>query len=105
MTIKETMACSAFAEAGEPCPICEKPGETKPADKPATSTQVSTDFACAAFAEAGEACPICSSKDDPVKSAALEKKESAQQSLEENFACAAFHEQNLECPIGTDKKK
>ncbi len=62
MTIEDTMACSAFAEAGEPCPICEKPGETKPADKPATSNQVSTDFACAAFHEQNLECPIGTDK-------------------------------------------
>jgi len=70
--IKDTMACSAFAEAGEPCPIgsdgksaTPKPskGETKSPSKVIEDT-----MACSAFAESGEPCPIDSGKESNEKS-------------------------------------
>ena len=64
--VEDTMACSAYAEAGEPCPIGE---EKKPAASGAGSEKaeaseksgmksVSDTMACTAYAEAGEPCPI-----------------------------------------------
>ena len=53
--VTDTMACSAFAEAGEPCPIdSEKEGEKKEGSE----MSVEDTMACSAFAEAGEPCPI-----------------------------------------------
>ena len=63
--VEDTMACSAFAEAGEPCPIEnveEKEGgaglpQTKKKGK-SLKNNVEDTMACSAFAEAGEPCPI-----------------------------------------------
>lgn len=59
---EDTMACSAFAEAGEPCPIDtggEACKETAGKEKEKVDlAAVEKDFACSAFAEAGEPCPI-----------------------------------------------
>jgi hypothetical protein len=53
--VQDTMACTAFAEAGEPCPLDkEKEGEK---NKDA-GMSVQDTMACTAFAEAGEPCPI-----------------------------------------------
>ena len=54
--VEDTMACSAFAEAGEPCPIDEDKKEG--AEKKDTGMSVQDTMACSAFAEAGEPCPI-----------------------------------------------
>ena len=54
--VEDTMACSAFAEAGEPCPIDEDKNEGE--KKEATKVDVGGTMACSAFAEAGEPCPI-----------------------------------------------
>ena len=59
-TVTETMACSAFAEAGEPCPIGT--GEKKE-EKDENTKSVSDTMACTAFAEAGEPCPIGQDKE------------------------------------------
>lgn len=68
--VEETLACTAFAEAGEPCPLgvgdkktaaagqATKPG-IKKAPKPGT---VEDTLACTAFAEAGEPCPLPTQK-------------------------------------------
>jgi len=50
--VEDTMACTAFAESGEPCPIheAEDKGEKKDAD---TTVDVKGTMACTAFAEAG----------------------------------------------------
>ena len=58
--VEDTMACSAFAEAGEPCPIDEEKGEVE--KKEATKVDVGGTMACSAFAEAGEPCPIDTDK-------------------------------------------
>jgi hypothetical protein len=62
--VETTMACSAFAEAGEPCPIGTK-GETsgsaagKSMEKEKTTLEsVEKDFACTAFHDQNMACPI-----------------------------------------------
>ena len=54
--VQDTLACTAFAEAGEPCPIAtdKKVGE----NKAETKVDVKNTMACSAFAEAGEPCPI-----------------------------------------------
>ena len=58
--VRDTLACSAFAEAGEPCPLDkdQKEGETKED----SSMSVQDTMACSAFAEAGEPCPIDTAK-------------------------------------------
>ncbi len=58
--VEDTMACSAFAEAGEPCPIDsgDKAAEPKPKKEKSKSMSVEDTMACSAFAEAGEPCPI-----------------------------------------------
>jgi len=64
--VEDTMACSAFAEAGEPCPIdSEKKkdeagatAETPAEAKKSSFESVADTMACSAFAEAGEPCPI-----------------------------------------------
>jgi hypothetical protein len=76
--VEDTMACSAFAEAGEPCPI---------------------DMACSAFAEAGEPCPI-----DEDKKEGAEKKDTGM-SVQDTMACSAFAEAGEPCPIDEDKKE
>lgn len=68
--ISDTMACTAFAEAGEPCPICReqkesvsgviKTGKT-PHEHPILE-RIENELACTAFAEEGEPCPICQDK-------------------------------------------
>jgi hypothetical protein len=66
-SVENTMACSAFAEEGEPCPI-DTGGETSGASstttggKESTLESVENTMACSAFAEAGEPCPIDSGK-------------------------------------------
>ena len=52
--------CSAFAEAGEPCPI----DTDKKVSEEEKDTKVSVEgtMACSAFAEAGEPCPIDTDK-------------------------------------------
>jgi hypothetical protein len=54
--VEDTMACSAFAEAGEPCPINEDKKES--GEKEGSTMSVEDTMACSAFAEAGEPCPI-----------------------------------------------
>ncbi len=54
--VEDTMACSAFAEAGEPCPIDE--GKKESGEKEGSTLSVEDTMACSAFAEAGEPCPI-----------------------------------------------
>ena len=57
--VEDTMACSAFAEAGEPCPIHEeKKVEEPPEGEKSASESIGDTMACSAFAEAGEPCPI-----------------------------------------------
>lgn len=71
--IEDTMACSAFAEAGEPCPIGSdgKSATPKPSkgEKKSTSKSIEDTMACSAFAEAGEPCPIGSEKEPNEESA------------------------------------
>jgi len=60
--IENTMACSAFAEEGVPCPIGsgEKVGD---AGKNGSSLDSVEDaFACTAFSDQNEECPISSDK-------------------------------------------
>ena len=54
--VEDTMACSAFAEAGEPCPLDKEDNEGEKKDSEKMSVQDT--MACSAFAEAGEPCPI-----------------------------------------------
>ena len=54
--VEDTMACTAYAEASEPCPIDnEEKAEEKKAD---SEMSVEDTMACTAFAEADEPCPI-----------------------------------------------
>ncbi len=69
--VEDTLACTGFAEAGEPCPIGGEeqaagatPTETtrgkeeKEKHKKSVMGVVEDDFACTAFAESGEPCTI-----------------------------------------------
>ena len=57
--VEDTMACSAFAEAGEPCPIHEEKKTDAPTEgEKIASESIGDTMACSAFAEAGEPCPI-----------------------------------------------
>ena len=55
--IEKTMACSAYTEAGEPCPLDDEQREVEKQEGCEMSVQDT--MACSAFAEAGVACPIC----------------------------------------------
>ncbi len=55
--IEKTMACVAYAEAGEVCPIDNELKENKKIARCMISVQES--MACSAYAEAGLPCPIC----------------------------------------------
>jgi len=64
--VSDTMACTAYAEAGEPCPIDNEEkqaesgaaAETPERAKKSTLKSVADTMACSAYAEAGEPCPI-----------------------------------------------
>ena len=57
--VEDTMACSAFAEAGEPCPVDEEKKTDEPEeDLKSSHKTVEETMACTAFAEAGEPCPV-----------------------------------------------
>lgn len=62
--IETTMACSAFGEAGEPCPIdggeeeTHKAKNATPANGESMVDKVEDDFACTAFSDQNEECPI-----------------------------------------------
>jgi hypothetical protein len=58
--VEDTMACSAFAEAGEPCPLDNEQRENEKQESCEMSVQDT--MACSAFAEAGVSCPICEDK-------------------------------------------
>ncbi len=60
--VEDTMACSAFAEAGEPCPIDSGDKKAEPKKEKSKSMSVEDTMACSAFAEAGEPCPIDNKK-------------------------------------------
>ncbi|MEW6428145.1 MAG: hypothetical protein AB1568_08950 [Thermodesulfobacteriota bacterium] len=57
--LEKDFACSAYAEAGEPCPLPDdaKTAPTEEGDGCGLD-RIEDDLACAAFAEAGEPCPI-----------------------------------------------
>jgi hypothetical protein len=69
--IADDLACTAYAESGEPCPI--EPGEPGKkgaggqqqveAGKKSAVQSVADDLACTAFAESGEPCPIDADKE------------------------------------------
>jgi len=56
--VEDTMACSAFAEAGEPCPLHEEKKTDTPEGEKRASESIGDTMACSAFAEAGEPCPM-----------------------------------------------
>lgn len=60
--VTDTLACAAYAEVGEPCPIDTGKQEEKiVADEGRELlNKVEDTMACAAYAEAGEPCPIAS---------------------------------------------
>ncbi len=64
--IEDTLACSAFAEAGEPCPICSNKDDreehaTLEKNEPGRQS-LEENFACAAFHEQNLECPIGTDK-------------------------------------------
>lgn len=68
--IEITLACSAFAEAGVPCPLDSETGmqATDTDSKKEKTTErsifevISNDFACTAFHDQNEGCPICETR-------------------------------------------
>lgn len=57
--IEKTMACTAFAEAGEPCPIGQNTTNAGKDISPKKITDtIENDFACSAFYDQNEECPI-----------------------------------------------
>ena len=62
--IKTTLACTAFAEEGVPCPLCSGKEKEAVAKKAAPTGEesildtVEDDFACTAFGDQNEDCPI-----------------------------------------------
>jgi hypothetical protein len=58
--VENTMACSAFAEADEPCPL--DTDATQSSKKKEASMSVEDTMACSAFAEADEPCPLDTDK-------------------------------------------
>lgn len=62
--IETTLACSAFAEEGVPCPLCsaKKEGtvakDTSLIEEESILESVEDDFACTAFSDQNEECPI-----------------------------------------------
>ena len=55
--IEKTMACIAYAEAGEACPLDEEHKENK--KLVSCMMPVRDAMTCSAYAEAGAPCPIC----------------------------------------------
>jgi len=55
--VEKTMACSAYAEAEEPCPLDEELKENK--KRVSCKMSVQDTMTCSAYAEAGVPCPIC----------------------------------------------
>ncbi|MBU1404413.1 MAG: hypothetical protein KKE83_06460 [Proteobacteria bacterium] len=61
--IENTLACSAFAEEGVPCPLCstKEAGvaakNAAPSGKESILDSVEDDFACTAFSDQNEKCP------------------------------------------------
>ena len=55
--IEKTMACVAYAEAGEPCPLDFDQREKVKHET--CEMSVKDTMACSAYAEAGVPCPIC----------------------------------------------
>lgn len=66
--IEATLACSAFAEEGVPCPLCDEKEkgavakDASPTGKESMLDSVEDDFACTAFSDQNEECPIGSDK-------------------------------------------
>ena len=62
--LENTLACTAFAEEGVPCPLCsgkEKDAvakKTSPTGEESILDTVEDDFACTAFTDQNEECPI-----------------------------------------------
>lgn len=62
--IETTVACSAFAEEGVPCPLCSGKESDAVAKKASPTGEesildtVEDDFACTAFSDQNEECPI-----------------------------------------------
>jgi len=54
--VEDTMACTAYAEADEPCPLDKD--ATQDSQKKEESLSVEDTMACTAFAESGEPCPL-----------------------------------------------
>jgi len=55
--VEKTLACVAYAEAGQSCPLNEELKEYKKLVSCKMSVQDS--MTCSAYAEAGVPCPIC----------------------------------------------
>ena len=60
--IETTMACSAFAEEGVPCPIGSGEKEGDAGKNGSSLDSIEDAFACTAFHDQNEECPINSNK-------------------------------------------
>ena len=66
--IETTLACSAFAEEGVPCPLCSGKGkdaaseDTSLTEKESIPDSIEDNFACTAFSDQNEECPIGGNK-------------------------------------------
>jgi hypothetical protein len=68
--IEDDLACTAYAESGEPCPVesgkpQKKTGgglQQEEKGKKSAGQSVAIDLACTAYAESGEPCPIDADK-------------------------------------------
>lgn len=64
--VEDSMACTAFAEEGEPCPIDTGAGASESAagkgKEKTTLASVEKDFACTAFHDQNLKCPINNDK-------------------------------------------
>ncbi|OGR00335.1 MAG: hypothetical protein A2505_08360 [Deltaproteobacteria bacterium RIFOXYD12_FULL_55_16] len=66
--IETTLACSAFAEEGVPCPLCSGKKEESAAKDASTTGEksildsIEDAFACTAFHDQNEECPVSGKK-------------------------------------------
>jgi hypothetical protein len=111
-SVEDTMACSAFAEAGEPCPIntgkeASTSTQTTAKEEESILESVEEAMACSAFAEKGEPCPE-ENIEDGLSSAShsTAEKESILEEVENTLASSAFAEEDEPSPknIGEHSK-
>lgn len=66
--VEDTLACSAFAEAGEPCPLDDKKAVGSKKKKGGSVLhKMEDDLACTAFSDQNEQCPIGEKKTGTIR--------------------------------------